>query len=127
MPQFLEEAQKLKALAIKIDAQRRLSEFGTIIKHIENRRAKDFDSQIFVLHLKPLEHKITLYPYSRKKADAAIAKYTETEQAAKLQDGEDVVLVDARSAQELRKAYPNYFMDTRKLVQELDAIKAFCG
>lgn len=123
--QFLEEAGRLGTIAMRIDAQRRLSEFGTIIQHIEKQRAKGTNHPIYVLHLQPTKGTIYVYTFALNKAGTAMATYRSLEKSADVEAGEDVVLVNASSIQELRKAYPNYFMDTRRLVQEIEAIKPF--
>ena len=124
-PQFLEETRKLGSIATRLDAQRRLAEFGRIIKHIESDRAKGKNYSIYLLYLKPAEGSITVYGYPRRGAAAAMLHYRRLEQSADVSAGEDVVLVNASSVQELRKAYPNYFMDTRRLVQELEALEPY--
>ena len=65
------------------------------------------------------------YGYSTSESAAAMMHYRELEQLADISAAEDVVLVHARSIQELRKAYPNYFMDTRRLVRELDILAPY--
>ena len=121
--QFLEEAKKLGEIAERLDAQRRLSGFGSIIKYIEGDKRRN--RSIYLLNLKPVEGIITVYGYSTSESAAAISHYRDLEQDADISVAEDVVLVNASSVQELRKAYPNYFMDTRRLVRELHALAPY--
>ncbi len=121
--QFLEEAKKLGEIATSLDAQRRLANYGSIIKYID--RDKRTNRSIYLLNLKPVEETIIVYGYATNEAAAAIAMYGELEQSADISAAEDVVLVHASSIQELRKAYPNYFMDTRLLVQELNNLSPY--
>ncbi len=64
-----------------------------------------------------LDRKVRVRPYSAMQLDEATEAYTEAEK--RIQNGErlEVVLVSAGPIKSLKKAYPNYFLDTANFVQ----------
>jgi len=57
--------------------------------------------------------------YRRDQALQASEDYLDLEKKANPEKGEDVVLVTADSIDAVRQAYPNYFMDTKALVDRV--------
>ncbi|WP_316157880.1 DUF2188 domain-containing protein [Cupriavidus sp. BIC8F] len=76
---------------------------------------------------------VTIKSFGKKRLDEANAAYAETER--RIDSGESIqaVLVSAGNIDSLRKAYPNYFLDTKAFISLLDRIhrraieKAFPG
>lgn len=62
------------------------------------------------------EKKTTVHSYARDNLDAATLKYIELEQVNEKEHLLDVVLVAAGSLANLKKAYPNYFLDTSEFI-----------
>lgn len=73
--------------------------------------------------LYPSEKRLELTPFSRDQLESASHAYTETEN--RISQGEDiqVVLVSVGSLDKLRKAYPNYFLDSRDFISVLNQIE----
>lgn len=80
------------------------------------------DAKYFVVELDPDEHSVTIRRYKAKESTQANADYTNLE--SQITDGSprQVVLVSVESVNALKKAYPNYFLDTvifRRLVDRV--------
>lgn len=69
---------------------------------------------------------VNITPFSRDRLEEANARYSELEQeVAKGRDAQ-VVLVSAGSIESLKRAYPNYFLDTHEFLRHMDRIKKEC-
>ncbi|MEK6927798.1 MAG: RelA/SpoT domain-containing protein [Nanoarchaeota archaeon] len=79
-------------------------------------------SQIFLLELDTIQEKLTISSYSKRNEQKAILDYAEAEKRIYGKKEYDVVLVGADTVQDLKKAYPNYFLDTREFLGYLDKI-----
>jgi len=76
----------------------------------------------YLLVLDPLKKEVTLTSFSRERLEEATEQYKIAEQEAQGNDTQ-VVLVSAESIDSLRKAYPNYFLDTHEFISHIDAIE----
>jgi putative GTP pyrophosphokinase len=66
---------------------------------------------------------VTVVPYPLARQDQAMTDYAAAEEKAKGTGGRvDVVLVAAGPLNLLKRAFPNYFLDTRDFVSRVDAI-----
>lgn len=74
--------------------------------------------------LNPIDKTVSIDPFSKQRLDAANKAYTDVEK--RIADGAPLqaVLVSAGSIDSLRRAYPNYFLDTHQFLKELDRIAA---
>lgn len=68
-----------------------------------------------------LKHLI-ITAYSRRNEEKAIRDYSDYEKDIYGKAGYDVVLVGADGAKDLKKAYPNYFLDTKEFIKHLRII-----
>lgn len=66
------------------------------------------------------EKSVTIRAYGRKRLEEANKDYTETER--QMRKGMQVVLVSTGDIEALKKAYPNYFLDTTEFIKALDRI-----
>ncbi len=77
----------------------------------------------FLLELRPREGHLSVTPYSRRDARNASSGYVHAEQEARSKSAEeeerDAVLVSVDDMNALRKAYPNYFADTKRFAAEV--------
>ena len=75
----------------------------------------------FLLQLRPRDGRLLITPYRRGESEEASRQYLEAERQARFDFAEerDAVLVSVDSMKVLRAAYPNYFADTRRFVQEI--------
>ncbi|QMV19215.1 (p)ppGpp synthetase [Granulicella sp. 5B5] len=98
--------QKLRGFAIatdKIHAERGTGSYHLIVLNSQSRTVR-----------------VTPYPTSR--LDDATSAYTEIEQRAKAGEPIEAVLVSAGPIDALKKAYPNYFLDTEVFIRQVQRI-----
>ena len=116
-----ERRRELKALARELDAVNRLLAYGSSLREMEgsvrNGRAAYFH---VVLDLGvPQSPRLLWNEYAASEGEEAARAYGEVESATVHLPHFDTVLVRVTSVEALRRAYPNYFADTRVFVGEL--------
>lgn len=74
------------------------------------------------LDLNEDEKTVRITPFRRDQLERANAAYAEAEKQSSL-TGSQVVLVSAGSIESLRRAYPNYFLDTHEFLSNLSRIE----
>lgn len=101
----------------------RLSGYAIAADHISTT---DGQGAFHLIELDIPTHSVRITPFPRSQLEEANQEYARLEQVARDSADTDVVLVSAGPISELRKAYPNYFLDTttfvnrmRKLIREL--------
>ena len=71
------------------------------------------------------ERVVSTRSYALNQEDAASAMFTQTEQS--LNEDEAVILVSIEKMQELREAYPSYFLDTKEFIMALKEFNTSCA
>jgi hypothetical protein len=110
--------EELAEFVVSHDPIRRLAAYRSALRYVEDRGAND---HFFILKLKPKENNLTVTRFSREQSQVANEVYLTIEKSLKREEGEEAVLVSVDSVASLRKAYPNYFLDTEafsKLVEK---------
>ncbi|MDB5763970.1 MAG: hypothetical protein JWQ21_2965 [Herminiimonas sp.] len=69
------------------------------------------------------EKKVTVTPFTRDQLAKANEEYSKAEKRASDANDSQVVLVSAGSIDSLRRAYPNYFLDTHDFLKQLSKIE----
>jgi len=78
----------------------------------------------FLLRLVPQQGKMTVTGFPKKMLEEASKRYTEVEKEIAGQPGAEAVLVSVESMSQLKRAYPNYFLDTDAFLAEVkEALK----
>lgn len=115
-----ETFKKTEAEAVRLDVRHHLQAFSIAANAIIENKQK---GSYHLIVLDPVGKTVTLWAYSRNRLEEANIAYTKTE--GRIAKGEpiQVVLVAAGDINELRRAYPNYFLDTRQFVGVLDSIR----
>jgi putative GTP pyrophosphokinase len=73
--------------------------------------------------LDPVARNVTIHSYGQLNLEAANDEYAAAEQRIAAGEPLQAVLVSAGSIEELRRAYPNYFLDTNAFVAQLRRLK----
>ena len=107
-------AVELRKYAKKLDVVERLDAYGKALQFVE-QDMESHKGHTFLLVLDIEAH--TLHVRSYDNAAFAAAEYGAYERAAESQPKQDVVLVNVDSLDALRRAYPNYFLDTTAFVE----------
>ncbi len=79
-------------------------------------------AKFFLLDLDILGERLRVESYTEQQKEEAIKDYSELEKRHQGRIDYDVVLVGAETTKDLKKAYPNYFVDTRDFIFELKKI-----
>lgn len=109
-----ELVREARGLNDRIRAIERLRHFGSIVKHLTTEGNSSY--RLFLMRLKPTEGVTVIRRYPEAAMEQATSDYLRWENAADPAQDDDVVLVTADSIKSLRRAYPNYFLDTTSLV-----------
>ncbi len=111
--------QELMKSEADLDLINRLSAFGSTIKHFE-KQSKTF--KYYLLRLKPKAGIVIFEGYHSTELEKATNNYLKYERQLEDQKEEQIVLVSGDSFKALRKAYPNYFLDTHEFIKILRKI-----
>ena len=79
-------------------------------------------AQFFLLELDILGEKMNFTAYTKKQEAKAIEDYAKAEKRNQEKKEYDVVLVGADTINDLKKAYPNYFVDTGEFLAHLKKV-----
>lgn len=110
---------ELRHYAKKLDVRKKLTAYGSALRILEDPRELK-RSHYFLLVLDPSEGgTITVTGYRWSELQRASSDYLASERLTRGKPGADAVLVSVESMAALRRAYPNYFLDTRKFLDEL--------
>ena len=74
------------------------------------------------LNLNKEEKTVSITPFARDQLERANVAYADVEKQASL-TGSQVVLVSAGSIESLKRAYPNYFLDTHEFLRNLSRVE----
>jgi hypothetical protein len=111
-----ELVRELRRVAKKLKAVDRLNAYGTTLQYAE--QAMDgMKGHTFLLELDVATHRLTVRSYDN--AAIATEAYNSLEREIEEESTKDVVLVSVESLAALRRAYPNYFLDTTAFVESL--------
>lgn len=109
---------ELRDLAAKLDVRERLSAFPTAVQIIE-KDAKSSD-YFFLLELNPDTRELDIQSFKKGEAEVATTAYMEREKqiAGTIKQA---VLVSVNKVASLKRAYPNYFLDSRNFLALLNS------
>ena len=113
--QLLEE---LANYADKLDVINRLYAYGRALE-IVGDKTTFMNVRYFLLELDPQERTIGITGFRSNRLDEASMAYLYAEQKLDEKTGGDAVLVSVESLESLRRAYPNYFLDTSRFRREV--------
>ena len=110
---------ELRYYANQLDVVTRLRAFGQTLNVIGTGNIQRRGIKYVLLALSPGEEKeLALYGYRATDIERAAQAYDEFERTK--QEGGDAVLVSVSDATSLRRAYPNYFLDTTVFLDALE-------
>ncbi len=104
-------------LAGQLQVRKKLSAFGQALKIAEDTKMKS--AQYFLLSLMPAQAHLAVYGYKKQELEQATSHYLEIEKSQINTPGAQTVLVAVDSLSALKRAYPNYFLDTEVFLTSL--------
>jgi hypothetical protein len=114
---------EIRQLAIHLDVNNRLTTYGSVLTTVDKAASVGAGADYYLLELDPTAKTVTITPYKRNALMQANEDYLNVEKLIP-GSGHDAVLVSVNSMASLRRAYPNYFLDTRRFLEMVDeAIK----
>lgn len=120
---FLELRDELRHCTQYLDVQNRLQMYGNALRGVPT--ISDFqDAKYFLLTLNLKRQQISIRGFREQELERATSEYLAVEKQEKTGTVSDAVLVSVDSMASLRRAYPNYFLDTRVFV---DAVNKAIG
>ncbi len=105
----------------ELNVRTKMEKWTKSIKLFDDLKQKK-DLHFFLLELDTIQEKLTISAYSRRQEEKAINDYAIAEKKIYGMKEYDVVLVGADTIQDLKKAYPNYFLDTKEFIVSLNKI-----
>lgn len=116
-----ETFRKTKEEAERLGVHEKLERYSRAVRAIPTTGRSRASYHLIELQLTDDDSNVKIISFSRDKLEEANEAYSKAEQAAK-SSGAQVVLVSAGSIESLKRAYPNYFLDTHEFLKQLERI-----
>lgn len=114
-----EIAQEAKDIEVRLQIFTKLKWVQISAKHIESTSNSRHAYHVLMLKQEENGWKVNVIPFTKAQEGLAQIMYATLEQAAKKEHDVDVVLVSAGDIKAIKKAYPNYFLDTNQFIKEM--------
>lgn len=109
---------EIKRMEKELQVVTKMKHWTKSIKLFESVRGRK-DMHFFLLELDTTQEKLNISSYPKSKEQKAILDYSDAEKKNSGRKDYDVVLVGADTTNDLKKAYPNYFVDTNEFLVQL--------
>lgn len=103
-------AENVRAMNTRLHVFEKLSVYRTALREVESNLGRK--NRYFLLKLDPEHQLLDVIGYGTGELEQASNDYTKAEESIRDDVYQEVVLVGADSVAELKKTYPNYFLDT---------------
>lgn len=110
-----ELGREIRRMMRELDVEQQLSTYGQALRVTETAPARE--AHFFLLFLRG--GNLTIYSYPKGQLEAATTEYLRLEKQDEGLAGTQAVLVAADSLKALRRAYPNYYLDTQVFLRRL--------
>jgi hypothetical protein len=110
---------ELRHLATSLDVSQRLVVYGNTVQATQDPGLFAKDHYYYLLVQNPSAKTTMIYGFPIEELKEATELYLETEKALAGVVGAEAVLVSVETLSALRRAYPNYFLDTKLFLQLL--------
>jgi hypothetical protein len=112
--------RQLRACAEDLKVDKTLRGFTGALRVIRRPSVRRENAAFFLLSLDNVKEELSVTVYDRTALQEASQAYAKNEKRIReSKNGTDAVLVSVSSIHNLERAYPNYFADTRRFLQEL--------
>ena len=111
-----EAREELSHLVRQYDPVKKLETYSDALNYIDNSESND---HLFILHLRPRENRLVVTSFRKNESQLASEQYLEIEKNIADDSEEEAVLVSVDSISSLKRAYPNYFLDTKMFAGEV--------
>ena len=107
--------REVREYAARLKVAERMREYGQLIRNMST--FKRIGAYYFLLERRPVEGATLIIPYDKDELEEATSDYLVFEE-----EGRDAVLVSTDSLEDVRRAYPNYWLDARLFLREMEGI-----
>lgn len=104
----------------RLGVKRKLNAFAVAANAISSSNA---GGNYHLIVLDATERTVSLFSFGKKRLDEANAAYAEAERKASEHPDMQTVLVATSSVEALRRAFPNYFLDTKQFLSALNRME----
>jgi ppGpp synthetase/RelA/SpoT-type nucleotidyltranferase len=112
---------EIKKKEIELDVIKQMTQWFKSLKFFDNFK-KNQKMHFFLLELDIITEKLNISAYTKNQEKEAMLAYSKAEKKIYNKQDYDVVLVSADNVKSLKKAYPNYFLDTKEFLKFLNII-----
>ena len=112
---------QIKEKERELQVRKKMSHWTESIKYFDNFENRK-NMYFYLLELDTILERLNISAYTKKQEKEALKAYSQAEKKIYNRNEYDVVLVCADNVQDLKKAYPNYFLDTKEFLRHLDVI-----
>ncbi|MBO3274310.1 RelA/SpoT domain-containing protein [Pseudomonas schmalbachii] len=109
---------EISQLATQLHVKEMLQAYNATITTLGSAK----DEKYFIVEMDPEQHKITVRRYKARQSEEANKIYTELESRIPDSSSTQVVLVSVENINALKRAYPNYFLDTNNFSKIVDRV-----
>lgn len=113
---------RIKRMESELGVISKMGSWTRGIKVFEEVTKKKPKLQFFLLELDIIGEKLNITGYTKMEEEKAITDYANAEKRTQGQKEFDIVLVGVDTMSDLKKAYPNYFVDSREFLSILRKI-----
>ena len=113
---------QIKEKEAQLNVIKIMNKWAEAVKIFENTKKTAKRYHYFLLELDILKENLNISVFTKNQEKKAIERYSEIEKKNIGKKEFDVVLVGAENLNELKKAYPNYFVDTSEFLNKLKII-----
>jgi len=106
---------ELEDYAVKLDVENHLSIYAATLKMPE-RAGEMKTAKFYLMELDPSSMRLRITGYKSDELERASEDYLKVERKA-IASGKDAVLVSVESFRALKRAFPNYYLDTHRFIQ----------
>lgn len=114
-------AEEINNIDRKEKIREKLATYNQVIDVVNSDREPDENTGYFLLIVHKLENTLTLIPFSKSNVEEATNTYQEMEKNRR-NESLDIALVSVNRLDNIKDAYPNYFMMTLDFLNRLDSM-----
>lgn len=114
-----ETFKRVAASEAELGVLERLRGFSIAAERITTEKGQ---GNFHLVVLNSADKSVTIRPYGMTRLEEANAAYAEVEKQAQAGEQVEAVLVSAGPVEALKKAYPNYFLDTHEFIVQIEKV-----
>ena len=122
-PRDVNELKKrIRLLEKELDVSNKMKGWAESIRIFEDIKTSQREVEYFLLELDTKLNKLTITGYPKNQKETALAEYSNAEKRIYADPKYDVVLVGVDKIKDLKRAYPNYYMDSKEFLKKLNSL-----